>query len=236
MNSDSDDNGDKHDEPVGIRITVPPSDRSFPGNLIPTIPDDFLPAFGRVAVIWSEYESLFESLLVAFLRATRHADQRWRGMSYEKKAKLLRDKLDQVFGGYPWIFIYIASTLDAVDRLQRERNLLLHGRLVVRMGAALHEPNSNVCIRATGRRKGQDVERFFTLRDINNLFAEMSYAASRLALLSFNPDVLFTLMYQMVPSHGSLLDIFELRDFLRNNYPYRSNHPIPEDPPSPSHV
>jgi hypothetical protein len=236
MNSDSDDSGANNQEPVGIRVTVPPSDHSFPGSLVPTVPDEFLPAFGRVAVIWSEYESLFENLLVAFLEATRHPDQRWRGMSYEKKAKLLRDKLDQVFGGYPWIFIYIASTLDAADRLQRERNLLLHGRLVVRFGDAPHEPNSKVCIRARGRRKGQDVERFFTLRDINNLNAEISYAASRMALLSFNPNILFALMHQMVPSHGSLLDIFVLRDFLRNNYPYLSSRPTPEGQPAPCQV
>jgi hypothetical protein len=234
MISDSEDNGDKDQEPVGIRVTVPPSDRSFSGMLIPTVPDEFLPAFGRVAVIWSEYENLFENLLVAFLQATSHPDQRWRGLSYEKKAKLLRDKTDQVFCGYRWIFIYIVSTLDAADRLQRERNLLLHGRLIVRFGDAPHEPNSRVCIRARGRRKGQVVERFFTLRDINNLYAEISYAASRLALFSFNPNMLFPMMYQMVPPHGSLLDIFELGGFLRNNYPYRSNDPTPADQPEPS--
>jgi hypothetical protein len=221
-------------EPGSVGISIPPSDFPFAAQIIPPVPDEFLPEFGRVAAVWSGYESAFEDILIALLRGTGHSDERWRGQSYEQKANLLRDKLDTVFFAYPWIYTFVASTVEAGARLQRSRNLLLHGRLVVRWGQVPHEPTANVCIVAQGRRKKQQVEQMFTVRDLRNLYAEISYAGARLAMLGIPPHHIFEMFYQMVPPHGSLLDIFFLRDFLRNNYPYLSNRPTPVDPPAPS--
>jgi hypothetical protein len=224
---EDDDNRQQAERPATVRLSIPANDRLYTSLTLPPVPDEFIPEFGRVAVVWSDYESALEDLLIALLAATNYTGQRWRGLSYEQRADLFMNKLKDVFTvNCPWVYTFVASTIEGARGLQRDRNLLLHGRLLMR--AIRTEYGVETSIIAYGRKKGQELSKSFTVRDLRNLFADIANATSRLRIFSFPKPLLFEMFQNVIP-HAALLDIDFLQEFLQNNYPRYSKGPIRED-------
>ncbi|HEY8950463.1 MAG TPA: hypothetical protein VIM56_16385 [Rhizomicrobium sp.] len=96
---------------------------------VPLLPEAFPRLIGNVAVAWGAFETVFENLLLAFVKADGVANDNWRGLNFRKKQKLLVEKSKIVLSACPTAIADIESILEDVPPIYLKRNLAVRGRM-----------------------------------------------------------------------------------------------------------
>src|ERR1700730_5638349 len=156
---------DPHEDPVDRPEITPSIGFGFqPINLLkakgpigfaPCDPE-FYPFIGSIAIAWSFFENTFDDVLGAILSFNKFTEP-WRWFNFKNKAKIFAKEMPKCFECYPWVAIYLDRIREDALRLQRRRNLLLHGHLSLRVYSKWSEgePRAAAVLIATVSRKGE---------------------------------------------------------------------------------
>jgi hypothetical protein len=209
-----------------VRVSYPPLNlaRMRPGqNAILNVTPEFLSPMAHIALLWGRFEDSFQKFLEALMSAKGDPSATWRGLSFEKKAKLFTDEVNQQFQHCPWVFMWLTSIMRAAIPLQHKRNLLLHGSMVMRTEIT-EQRTAAITLIVTGRRKKQTIVQEFDLEDVEWLAADLASLTGWMEVFE-HPNFWDQFLY------ASWQEIYFLREFLRNNYRFHTSIPIPERPP-----
>lgn len=145
------------------------------------LPMAFMEYVAQIALIWGTFENGFERFLLTLLSANGTDPNIARGFSFERKAELLRRGAKTLFSDRPFVLLHILALIDDAKRAQLERNLLLHGSLVIEVKTK-DDPAlpPDVTIIAHGRRKKQDIYRRFTLEKVEDLYCDLAHLGGRI--------------------------------------------------------
>lgn len=142
------------------------------------VPDDMLPFIGHVTVLWGFYEDMFDEYLATMIRASGvEPAEGWRKLSYRNRRTIFKKQAKLCFSKYPLILNYITEIMTDSLPLQRERNLLTHGRIAATAG------DYDDVIHATSIVKGKPVTIIITEPMLSRLFHDLGHLAGRLQYL-----------------------------------------------------
>lgn len=176
--------------------------------------DPEMPAFlGYIAICWGFFEYAFEHLLQAIINSNK-STKRWRGLSFEDKAKLFKKEMATYFAYCPNVALYFHALVSDANSFQHDRNLLLHGYLHLRLYTKWieGEPTAKSAIIATSRRKGRELAGEFDTDKLETLYYNLANLAGRINRLSY------PISLDMFPN-ASLQEILFLQEFQRLHYP-----------------
>ena len=215
---------DRDRVPAALAFVIPIGPKLRRPSTFVTLPPEFLSYLGQIAVLWGMFETSFEELLEALLKANVYDEKRWQGFSFEQKVELFKRELKKLFWCYPRISLYISQIINDAKSLQAKRNLLLHGNLIIEIKTKddVYQP-PDIAIVAVGRRKKQKIVERFTLEVIENLFFDLCHLGGRMAEFAHPSE-------KFVP-HVAWQDRCFLLDFLKNNHPAHTNPHMPPPPP-----
>jgi hypothetical protein len=199
-------------------IAIDSSKVKSPSLVMMAVPPEFFTTIGLVTTSWGQFETLFDSFLMALAKANA-LDDAWRNLNFRKRRKLFRDEMAKVFATAPDIISYIEAILDDTISIYVRRNLVVHGHLTVEVSTKTIAGNATGTIRllCVGRYRGREIQRSLTWDELDDLFYEIAHLNGRLNVIST----------AQVPSLSSS-DRSLLQAFLSNNHP---TYPIPTNLP-----
>lgn len=178
------------------------------------LPPEFFPFLGQIVVVWSAFETMFETFLIAMQSASKSPPSRIE-KGFPDRARQFQDLVLLCFKDTP----EIAKALDEIvsDALaaQIDRNLIGHGKL------ATSSANGGELV-ASGRIKKNNITRTYKLEDIEAVFFALSYLAGRMFEFTLAGVIDISYLKQLTPHEKSFL-----RNFCLNNHP---SHAKPNKP------
>ena len=210
------------DQPEGERPTPPSIELNIIDtwklkrpSCLPLLPPQFFPAIGKVAYAWGTFETLFENLLIAVMKASGNPNENWRRITFRKRRTLCQHKMREVLDQCPAAIADIDKALTGSESSYLKRNLVVHGK----MGVRLHTSEQNgvqiaaTILQCTGRYNGQDLMQEFTVDDLDDLYYEIAHHSGLINAVC-TADL-------GLPQSSPETQL--LRDFLSNNHPTYPN-------------
>jgi hypothetical protein len=174
------------------------------------LPDEYLPYVAQATVLWGCFEEMFDEMLAAMVRESgKEPGRGWQTRYFKKRKPLFRKQAKLCFKSNDTILDLIEAVLNDSSALQRDRNIIVHGRIV----GVTHKGGE--AIEAHTYIKKKPVTLTLTEDSLSRLFHGLGHLCGRFQLL-LDPD----------GDEGALLsppDKSALRDFWSRN---------PQIPPS----
>ncbi len=190
------------------------------------LPAEIVSYIGQITLIWGMFDNDFQEFLFAMMALTHSKDDAWTRFPFDRKDDLFRKKLSEIFRIRPAIHLLLLHILDEALALQIKRDLLVHGRIIVKTERSDENGESKVTLIATGRKKRRIVEEYFTEDDIESLYYDLAHLSGKMAQFKYPNKRSFL--------NASWQDRYFLLDFLANCHPSLSNQSIHGYPPPPS--
>lgn len=101
----------------------------------PAIPPEFLPLIGTIAMSWGTYEQKFDVHVAALLTASglMNHNPKWETLNYGKRKDLFKKALRICYSGHPMLESYFSGVLDDSTSIQKDRNLIIHGKYAMKI-------------------------------------------------------------------------------------------------------
>lgn len=136
----------------------------------PPFPDQYHSIFGGLMLSWAMLDKEF-NILLAWL-STQFPNQEdiktVAGDNFKRKLELLKSLLKTRFDGEPNILQYLNTLASEIKEAQGKRNILVHGRLFLRVSKAENGDITHA-LTTTGRYKGSKQTIEFDLNDLEDL-------------------------------------------------------------------
>lgn len=159
------------------------------------LPDNTARLIGQTVLTWGSFEFLFDDLLTAILAAnnTEMVSEWQRKLNFRKRHALMKKEARKLFGRRVWLHWYLSRVLKDALPLHRDRNLLVHGRLSVRVETGEVDDGElpgTAILCCAGTHRGKPIVREFSFDDIETLFYDMAHLAGRLKAFLANAAIL----------------------------------------------
>lgn len=143
------------------------------------VPDDLLPFFGHVTVLWGFYEDMFDQFLEAMVQNTgKEPGPGWKTRHYKARKALFKKQAKICFQNNERILGYISKMLTDSVPIHRERNILTHGRI-----SEVPQSYYEDVLEATGYVKKKPVTIAVNQTMLVRLFHELGHLAGRMQYL-----------------------------------------------------
>lgn len=143
------------------------------------VPDDYLPFIGHVTVLWGFYEDLFDEFLEAMVwQSGKEPGPGWKTRHYSARKRMFKQQAKLCFKDSEPILEYISKMLTDSVSLQRDRNILTHGKI----GATERDYGEDL-IEATGYVKRKLVTVVVDQKMLTCLFHGLGHLAGRMQYL-----------------------------------------------------
>jgi len=178
------------------------------------LPPEFYPLIGKVVTIWGIFETVFDSLLEALIKANGTSSKPM-ATSFRKRRSRFREEAALALADMPTILSWCNEMLDTTEKLYVKRNLVAHGHYIFeskhnRDGAPI------VSIIVTGRLNGREIKDQFTPDQLDDLYYDLAHLCGKIVAV-------------VTPRQErgmSSSDISKLQAFLSTNLPIPPNLPM----------
>lgn len=151
------------------------------------IPENFLLLIGHVVAGWSQFDISFNKLLKNFLIATSQEAEPFAVKSFPERSKQLQKLCKQYFSDNKSLLVAVTQIITDAKRLQEDRNLITHGRILIKMqthGTVVDDQlQGTLALRCEGVIKGKIVQREYILSGLEELRYELAHLCGRINAL-----------------------------------------------------
>jgi hypothetical protein len=144
------------------------------------LPDDYLPFFGLITVLWGTYEDMFDEFLGAMVRQSgKQPGPGWERLQYKARIKTFKKQAKICFKQHEPLLAYIQKMCADSKPIHNERNILTHGRIA----AYIPEGRSEEIIEAKGYIKKKQVSILVNQTNLVRLYHELGHLTGRVQFL-----------------------------------------------------